>query len=166
LQKVAVRVVHVIGLGAGASAEAPDAALPVVSGGHRGDGVPPELQQVVGGGDQAPLRAGRRSAAALEAVAAAVELRVGKDGLDHALALGVKAAAAVAIKHPAHEAIEAAVPARAAALALAGVGRDQDRHAAIDDRLHLHLVPVAGVGVAQPAVCHKSRRWQARPGRR
>src|SRR5829696_369831 len=42
-------------------------------------------QEVVGGGDQAPLRAGRRSAAALEAVAAAVELGVAEDGLDHAL---------------------------------------------------------------------------------
>ncbi len=36
------------------------------------------FEQVVGGGDQAPFRAGRGSAAPLEAVAAAVELGVGE----------------------------------------------------------------------------------------
>src|SRR6185436_1183705 len=119
---------------------------PAGSGGQRGGGVAPELQQVVRGGDQAPFRAGGGSAAALEAVAAAVELDVGKDRFDHALALGVKTAAAIALKDAAHERVRAAVPARARALALAGVGRDEDLHAATDERVHLDVMPVAGVG--------------------
>jgi hypothetical protein len=49
--------------------------------------------EVVRGGDQAPLRAARGSAAALEAVGAAVELGLGEHGLDHALAFGVEPAA-------------------------------------------------------------------------
>jgi len=100
----------------------------------------------VGGGDEAPFRAGGGSAAALEAVAAPVEFRVGEDRLDHALAFGVETAAVVGVEHAAHEGVKAAVPARAGALALAGVGQDQHLHAAADDRIHLHVMPVAGVG--------------------
>src|SRR3954451_800963 len=64
-------------------------------GGRRGGGVLPELEQVVRRVDQPPLRATRRSAASQKAVAASVELRVGKDGLDHALAVAVELAAAL-----------------------------------------------------------------------
>ena len=45
-----------------------------------------ELEEVVGGGDQPPFRPAGGSAAALEAVDAAVELGVGEHGLDGDLA--------------------------------------------------------------------------------
>ena len=53
-----------------------------VSGGCEREVVLVQLQQVVGGGDQAPFGSAGGSAASLEAVDAAVELRVGEDGLD------------------------------------------------------------------------------------
>src|SRR3954468_24892322 len=114
----------------------PAAAGPPLSGGYRGRGVPPELQAVVGGGDQAPFRAGSGSAAALEAVAAAVEPGVGEHRLDHALALGVEAAAAIGRQDATHERVEPAVPAGPGAFALAGVGRDQHLDPALDERVH------------------------------
>ena len=76
----------------------------------------------------------------------AVELGVGKDGLDHALALAVERAGVVGGQHAAHERVRAALPARPRGLALGGVRRDEDLDAALDDRLHLHLMAVAGVG--------------------
>ena len=54
-----------------------------------GRGGAPELEQVVGGGDQSPFRAHRGSSSTLEAVAATVELGVAEDRFDHALAFGV-----------------------------------------------------------------------------
>jgi hypothetical protein len=47
-----------------------------------------ELQQVVRGGDQPPVRPGGRPAAALKAIEAAA-LRVAEDGLDHRPALSM-----------------------------------------------------------------------------
>ena len=58
----------------------------------------------------------------------------------------VELAAAVAREDSAHERVKAAVPTRPSAFAALGVGRDQHRDAAIDDPLHLLLMPVAGVG--------------------
>src|SRR3954451_16745694 len=52
------------------------------SGGHCA-GVAPELEQVVGGVGEPPFGSGGGSAAAEEAIDAAVELGVGEDGLDH-----------------------------------------------------------------------------------
>src|SRR4051794_13696641 len=54
----------------------------------------------------------RRSAASEESVAAAVELGVAEDGLDRGLAAGVELAARIAGQDAAHEAVEAALPAR------------------------------------------------------
>jgi len=62
---------------------------PCASGRRGGAGVAPELEQVVGGGDQAPFRATGGSAAALEAVDAAVEFGVCEDRFDHLGALAV-----------------------------------------------------------------------------
>ena len=58
-----------------------------------------ELEEVVGGGDQAPFGADGGSAAALEAVQAAVELRVREDGLDHRLAFAVELVAELGGEH-------------------------------------------------------------------
>src|SRR5215210_9402578 len=103
-------------------------------------------QEVVGGGDQPPLGPDGGSPSASEAVDAAVELGVGKDRLDDRLALAVELAAALAGEDSAHERIRAAVPTWAGAFAAFGVGRDQHRNAAIDDPLHLLLVPIARIG--------------------
>src|SRR5829696_9684674 len=81
------------------------------SGRRRDGAVPPELQEVVGSVGQAPFGAGGGSAAAQEAVDAAVELGVGEDRLDHRLAFGVELAARVGVKDAAHERVKAAVPA-------------------------------------------------------
>src|SRR5215207_11183272 len=96
-------------------------------------------------GDQSPLGANRGSASSSEAVDAAVEFRVGEDRLDDRLALAVELAAAVAGEDSPHERVEAAVPTRPRAFAALGVGRDQYLDAAIDDPLHLLLMPIASV---------------------
>src|SRR3954469_17948428 len=121
----------------GGSVDAVGGGARLLSGGYRGRGVPPELQEVVRRGDQAPFRARGGSAAALEAAAAAVELSVGEHRLDHALALGVEAAAAIGRQDATHERVEPAVPAGPGAFALAGVGRDQHLDPALDERVHL-----------------------------
>jgi hypothetical protein len=72
----------------------------------------------------------------------AVELRVGENGLDHAGASAVERGAGGCGKGAAHEGVEAAVPARAAAFALLGVGRDEDCQAVSGECLHLDLMPV------------------------
>ena len=100
----------------------------------------------MGGGDQPPFRADGGAASSSEAVDAAVELRVGEDRLDDRLALAVELAAALAGEDPAHERVKAAVPTRAGPLSALGVRRDQHRDSAVDDVLHLLLMPVAGVG--------------------
>jgi hypothetical protein len=105
-----------------------------------------KFEEVVSGGDQPPFRADRSSATSSEAIDAAVELRVGEDGLDHRLTLTVELATALSGEDPAHERVKAAVPAGPRALATRGVGRDQHLDAAVDDVLHLLLVSVAGVG--------------------
>jgi hypothetical protein len=53
-----------------------------------------ELEEVAAGGDQSPFGAGGSAAATLEAVDAAVELRVGEDRLDHLLAFAIETGAA------------------------------------------------------------------------
>src|SRR4051794_28925519 len=96
----------------GGTADAVGGGARLLSGGCRGGGVPPELQEVVRRGDQAPFRAGGGSAAALEAVAAAVELCVGGDRLDHAPALCGEGPAPGGGPGAAHESGENAGPAR------------------------------------------------------
>ena len=105
-----------------------------------------ELEEVVGGGDEAPFRVAGGSAAALEAVEAAVELRVREHRLDGFLSSSVERFAELGLEHGAHERVGAAVPARPGAFALVGVGRDEHRDALAGDVLDLLLVPVAGVG--------------------
>jgi hypothetical protein len=109
-----------------------------------------ELEQVVGGGDQAPFRADGGSASSVEAIDAAVVFRLAEDGLDHRLALAVELAAVLAGQDPAHERVEAAVPARPGAFAFAGIRWDQHRDALVDDPFHLALVPIAGVRQQHP----------------
>src|SRR5215213_5918252 len=58
--------------------------------------------EVVCGGDQAPFRAGGVSASSVEAVDAAVELRLAEHGLDHRLAFAVKLGAALSRQLLAH----------------------------------------------------------------
>jgi hypothetical protein len=89
------------------------------SGPRGGELVLVELQQVVGGGDQAPFRSDRRSSPSVEAVDAAVELGVSEDGLDQFLSLSVELGAVVGFKDAGHERVEAAVPSWASALAAA-----------------------------------------------
>src|SRR5829696_90984 len=98
----------------------------LASGGQWCRGVLVELQQVVGGVDEPPFRPAGRSASSEESVAAAVELGVAEDGLDHALAPGVELAARLGGEDSAHERVEPALPARALAFALVGVGRNED----------------------------------------
>ena len=95
----------------------------------------------------------------MEAVDPAVELRVGEDRLDHGVAAAVERAAVVGREHAAHERVQTAVPARAGAPALAGVGRDQHHAAAAGEALDRFAVPVARVGehdlgrVSHPGGC-------------
>src|SRR3954453_20110709 len=110
------------------------------SGGCKGVSV--ELQEVVGGRDEAPLDADGGASSSAEAV----ELRVAEHRLDHRLALPIKRAAVVAGEDSAHEGVVAAFPAAAGTPALAGVGGNQDRGAAINNAFHLLPMPVAGVG--------------------
>src|SRR3954452_18192383 len=98
------------------------------------------------GGDQPPFGADCASSSASEAVQAAVELRLGEDGLDHWLAVAVELAAALAGEDSAHEVVVAALPVAPGCAAAAGVGWNEDLDAAVDDVLHLLAVPVAGVG--------------------
>jgi transposase len=76
-----------------------------------------ELDQVVGGGDQAPFAAHRGSASSSEAVESAVEFGVAEDRLDHGLASSVELACVLCREHAAHEGVVAAVPAGAGVLA-------------------------------------------------
>ena len=69
--------------------------------------------------DPMVCRARGRPAAALEAVDAPVELGVSEHRLDHAFAFAVERASGFSVKDASHERIEAAVPARAGALAFA-----------------------------------------------
>src|SRR4051812_20654759 len=107
-------------------------------------------QEVVGGRDETPFGADGAAAAASEAAEAAVELHLREDGLDHRLALSVELAAALAGQHASHEVVVAALPVASGGSAAAGVGRDQDLDAAIDDGGHLVAVPVAGIGQQHP----------------
>jgi hypothetical protein len=66
------------------------------------------------------------------------------------LAFSVERVAQGGFEHVAHERVGAAVPAWSGAFAFAGVGRDERGDALADDRLHLRLVPVAGVGDHHP----------------
>src|SRR5215217_3189220 len=89
-------------------------------GWHWRQGVAPELEEVVGGGDESPFGAGGVSAAAVEAVDAAVELRLAEDGLDHRLAFAVELGAAVGREPLAHRGVGAAFPAGPRAFSSAG----------------------------------------------
>lgn len=75
-----------------------------------------------------------------------MDLGLGEDRLDHALAFWVELAAAVGLEDPAHEVVKPAVPAGAGAATFAGVGWDQNLDALINDALHLDLMPIAGIG--------------------
>ena len=104
-----------------------------------------ELEEVVGGGDQPPLGANSAASSASEAIQAAVELHLREDGLDHRLSLAVKRAAALAGQQVAHLLVAAAFPVASCRPAAAGVGRDEQRDAALGDALHLLAVPGARV---------------------
>src|SRR5918997_2440460 len=77
--------------------------------------------EVVGGGDQAPLRADGGAASSVEAIDPAIVFCLAEHGLDHRLALAVKTAAVLCRQNAAHECVEAAVPARSGAPALARI---------------------------------------------
>src|SRR5215218_801554 len=112
--------------GVNAAAPAPAPAEPAGRlGRHWRQGVAPELEEVVGGGDEAPFGAGGVSAAAVEAVDAAIEFGLAEDGFDHGLAFAVELGAAVGREPLAHRGVGAALPAGPGALAAAGVGWDQ-----------------------------------------
>ena len=119
-----------------------------------------QLQEVVGGRDQPPFRPARRSSTALKAVDPSVELRVREDWLDCPLAFSVDRRPELGRKYAAHERVVAAVPTRPWCPALVGVGWDLDLGSAADDRLHLRLVPVAGVGDNHLRLLGDARRLQ------
>jgi hypothetical protein len=73
-----------VGLAAAPSAEGRwPGGLSLGSGGCGRQGVSVELEEVVGGGDQAPFRAGGHPASAFEASDASVGLDLAEDRLDH-----------------------------------------------------------------------------------
>src|SRR3954468_13661332 len=74
--------------------------------------VPVELDEVVGGGHEAPFGAGGGSSAAVKAREAAVVFGVAEDRLDELASLLVEGAAELGVEDAAHEVIGAAVPAR------------------------------------------------------
>jgi hypothetical protein len=85
-----------------------------LDGGRPPDGrerVAVKLEEVVGGGDQAPFRADGGPASSLEAIDATVVLGLAEHGLDHRLALPVEPDAALGGQDAAHERVEPAVPA-------------------------------------------------------
>src|SRR4051812_50096952 len=94
----------------GGSVDAVGGGARLLSGGYRGRGVPPELQEVVRRGDQAPFRARGGSAAALEAAAAAVGISVGEHRPRHAPGVGGEGAAPRGRPGAAPERAEAAAP--------------------------------------------------------
>lgn len=98
------------------------------------------------GGDQAPFGSAGGSASTCEAIDAAVELRVGEDGLDELLAFGVERGADIGRKDAAHEGVAPAVPAGSGVGAFTGVRGDQDGDVLGGEFVHLDVVPVAGVG--------------------
>src|SRR5439155_5536049 len=78
------------------------------SGWRGGSGGPPELEQVVGGGDQPPLGSAGGQSSSLEAVGAAVVFGLAEDRLDRLHALAVQRASKLGPQHGAHEVITAA----------------------------------------------------------
>ncbi|MEA2240671.1 MAG: hypothetical protein QOD24_227 [Solirubrobacteraceae bacterium] len=96
--------------------------------------------------DQPPFGPDGGSSSASEAIDAAVELRVGEDGLDDCLALAVELAAAFCGEDTAHERVGAAVPAGAGALAALGVSElarvDMTRNGTTDPDEAEWLLPV------------------------
>jgi hypothetical protein len=98
--------------------------------------VAPELEDVVGGGQQSPFGSGGRAAAALEALGAAVVLDLAEHGLDSRLAACVELAAVVGGQDAAHEVIKAAASARAGLFAAVGVGCDEGLDALGDERTY------------------------------
>jgi hypothetical protein len=84
-------------------------------------------------------------ASSQKAIEATVEPGVGEHRLDELLPPSIELAAVVGVEHPAHERIQAAVPARSRDRASAGQA-GQDLDAVGGDALHLILVSAAGVG--------------------
>ena len=100
----------------------------------------------MGGGDQSPFRARGGSAAALEAVDPAVELRVREDRFDHGVAAAVEVAAVAGREHPPHEGVKTSLPDLARAPLRLPASAGSDHSAAAREPLDLVGVPVAGVG--------------------
>jgi hypothetical protein len=109
-----------------------------------------ELEEVVGRREEPPFRSDGWSAAALEAVGAAVGFDLAEDGLDAALAFEVERFAPVGGEHPAGEVIAAATPAGPRLFAAVGVGRDERRDALAAECLDRVVGPVAGVANTTP----------------
>jgi hypothetical protein len=79
----------------------------------------------------------------VEAIEAAVELRVAEYRLDELLSLSVELDAAVGVQDAAHERVQAAVPARSRRSAAAGVRRDQHLDPVGDDGRRATLLKAA-----------------------
>jgi hypothetical protein len=86
----------------------------------------------------------------LEAVGAAADLGVGKEGLDDRLALAVERLAVGAAQDGAHEVVKAALSEAAGGFAGVGVGANEDPHPARDQGVDVGAVPVARVGEDDP----------------
>lgn len=88
-------------------------ARPELSGGR--EAVLVELEEVMGGGQQPPLRSDGRAPAPVEPAGAAVALDLPEDGLCHALAFEIKLSAPIGREHSSREVIEPAATSGAAA---------------------------------------------------
>jgi dienelactone hydrolase len=104
-----------------------------------------ELEEVVGGCDQAPFRPRGGTASSSQPGDPAVVFDLSEHRLDAASSFFVELAADLDREHAAHERVHAAFPAGAGAVADHRVGRHQHAEAIGEQVLHLVCVPVARV---------------------
>src|SRR3954453_22347692 len=121
--------------------------LTVGSGGGRGASGAPELEQVVGGGDELPFGLAGAAASPLEAIDPAEELGVGEDRFDDLLATPVERLPLGGVEHRFDPVGFVALrwPECARLGALSVLGRDQNVDVSRSDVAYLRCVPVAAV---------------------
>ena len=109
-----------------------------------------ELQEVVGGCDQAPLGPRRGPASSSEPAHPAVVFDLPEHRLDAVSSLDVQPAAEIGREDTAHERVHAAHPAGASVLPPQRVGRDEHPEPVSHEMLDLLMVPIAGIGERRP----------------
>jgi hypothetical protein len=97
--------VRIGGAGNGSDSKLGGDAFVPGSAGRDGQGVSVELEEVVGGGDQAPFRARGSPASSFEASDPSVRLGLAEDRLPHAQRAGIELVAVLGGEHSPHEVV-------------------------------------------------------------